>query len=356
MPKFHILEVLSGLGMGGAEKAFLGRIKYRPHSLEHSFLNIRPEIDGLASEIQLNIHKIESWGIFRLLETVKFIRGGLFDAVIVRTPLDVVRFALVKLISKKRVPRLIFEAHSNFGTKKFGLNTLLILMIRLISQEIDLTIAVSENVKQSSLCRYQKNVHVVYLGSDLKVSQLSETTSTYPQLLFVSRLIELKRPIWFLERIVSMNAKFELPNAFLTIVGTGPLEDDLKKFIDKNNLQKIVNFVGFQANVAPFYASATHLISCSTNEGLPLTFFEAKLSGLSILATPSGGGSEIFGEEDHELESFDEIEFESALEAILHAPSPSIQARKSIQLKSQWMSAQSGSELYYSLISKLLTK
>ena len=340
--------------MGGAEKAFLGRIKYLPHGLEHSFLNIKPEIDGIAPEIQLNIHKIESRGVFKFLETVQFLRRGLFDVVIVRTPLDVVRFALLKIISKKRVPRLVFEAHSNFGTKKFGLNPLLIFIIRLISQQIDLTIAVSENVKQGSLCKYQKNVHVVYLGSDLSVSQPRESTFSYPRLLFVSRLIELKRPIWLLERIVSLNAKFELPDSFLTIVGTGPLEEDLKKFIHKNNLQKIVSFVGFQVNVAPFYACATHLVSCSTNEGLPLTFFEAKLSGLSILATPSGGGSEIFATEDCELESFGELEFERALETILHAPSPSIQARKSIQLKSQWMSAQTGSRLYYSLISKLL--
>ena len=47
MPNFRVLEVVSGLGMGGAEKALLSRLNYLPTGYSQSVLNIRPEIDSL---------------------------------------------------------------------------------------------------------------------------------------------------------------------------------------------------------------------------------------------------------------------------------------------------------------------
>jgi len=102
--------------------------------------------------------------------------------------------------------------------------------------------------------------------------------------------------------------------------------------------------------------SSTHLLSASTNEGLPLTFFEAKLAGLAIIATPSGGGSEIFGPEDRELRSFKEEEFEEALISVLAMPSPSLEERQKIQSNSYWMRASECSIKYYALLRELLTE
>jgi glycosyltransferase involved in cell wall biosynthesis len=177
-----------------------------------------------------------------------------------------------------------------------------------------------------------------------------------PHLLFVGRLVALKRPVWLLERIRNVREKVQLPEPTLTIVGSGNLERELIEFIEAYELEKYVNYVGSQEDVTPYFAAATHLISCSTNEGLPLTFFEAKLAGLEILSTPSGGGSEIFGEEDVELKSFDEVEFESALMQILTSPTPTLEKRKLIQAKSKWMNSEDGAKRYYSAISDLLSR
>ena len=150
-----------------------------------------------------------------------------------------------------------------------------------------------------------------------------------------------------------MTNQLSLPRPTLTIVGSGPLEASVRRFIQMNNMEQEVRYVGAVDDVSTYYASATHLVSCSTNEGLPLTFFEAKLSGLSILATPSGGGSEIFDSQDQELMSFDEVEFEDALIRILSSPPPSLTVRKKIQSNSSWMNADQCANLYYTFISKL---
>jgi hypothetical protein len=87
-----------------------------------------------------------------------------------------------------------------------------------------------------------------------------------------------------------------------------------------------------------------------------LTFFEAKLAGLSILATPSGGGSEIFASTDHELTSFDIEEFESALVNTFRTAPPTLEVRRGIQIRSSWMTTEQCAKRYYALLNNLLSK
>jgi len=353
--KIRILDVVSGFGLGGAEKALLARIKYMPVEFDQNILNVRPEIDALELSSVIIEHKIIRRGLFRFIEIVQFLKYNKSDLVIVRTPLDAVRFGLIRIFMPRILPRLLFEAHSNFVSKKNIVNFLLSALLRMVSWKFDLVIAVSENVRRGPLCREQKNVEVVYLGADLDLPTLRLREIQNPQLLFIGRLVEVKRPLWLLERFSNIRSKVELPASALTIVGAGPLEDQVKRFINTDNLETVVDYVGLQLDVTPYLLTANHLVSTSTNEGLPLTFFEAKLAGLAILATPSGGGGEIFGDEDLELTSFDESEFEIALLNILNSTPPSLESRLAIQNKSKWMSSEEGSKRYYSLISRLLS-
>ena len=355
MHKYRILEVVSGFGLGGAEKALITRINYLPVTFEQFILNVRPEIDMMKVHIPIEIHKVSRQGVFRLFAIFTFLLQNSFDVIIVRTPLDAVRFGLLKFILGRKKTKLIFEAHSNFVSTKIGINIVLTYMLRLISRNFNLTIAVSKSVAKGPLCRGHNNVYVVYLGAQIAKISLEDSTPRTPRLLFVGRLVELKRPIWLLERLKNINSTLALPKSTLTIVGAGPLELDLKNFIVNNQLDGIVHFAGMQENVTPFYEAATHLVSCSTNEGLPLTFFEAKLAGLSILSTPSGGGREILGDEDYNLKSFDAEEFEEALLQILTSPPPSSKTRQTIQKKSKWMNSEEGAKRYYDLVSYLLS-
>jgi glycosyltransferase involved in cell wall biosynthesis len=354
--KIRILDVVSGFGLGGAEKALLARIKYMPVEFDQNILNVRPEIDALELSSVIIEHKIIRRGLFRFIEIVQFLKYNKSDLVIVRTPLDAVRFGLIRIFMPRILPRLLFEAHSNFVSKKNIVNFLLSALLRMVSWKFDLVIAVSENVRRGPLCREQKNVEVVYLGADLDLPTLRLREIQNPQLLFIGRLVEVKRPLWLLERFSNIRSKVELPASALTIVGAGPLEDQVKRFINTDNLETVVDYVGLQLDVSPYLLSATHLVSSSTNEGLPLTFFEAKLAGLSILATPSGGGSEIFDSTDHELTSFETDEFEIALIKIFQTAPPTLEVRQGMQNRSSWMTTEQCAKRYYVLLNDLISK
>lgn len=356
MDKYRILEVVSGFGLGGAEKALSERVKYLPASFNQFVLNVRPEIDAFNPHGDYIHHKIHKKGLKRIVDIGKFLYKHHFDLWIVRTPVDAIRFSVFKAVLRKSSCKLVFEAHSNFVSKKPIIGLILGRLLRLSASKIDLVIPVSENVGNGPLCRGQRNVKRIYLGSRLEFFDSSINLPKAPHLLFVGRLVEVKRPIWLLERIHNLRKTVRLSEPTLTIVGSGNLEGELIQFLETHDLKKYVNYVGSQENVTPYFAAATHLISCSTNEGLPLTFFEAKLAGLSILSTPSGGGSEIFDEEDIELKSFDEVEFETALTQILTSPPPTLEKRKLIQAKSKWMNSEEGAKLYYSLLSDQLLR
>ena len=355
MPPLKILEVVSGLGVGGAEKALLNRMDYLPYGFDQLVLNIRPEIDGLVVKPSIKQIKVGSRGLFRFLDIKKILDVQHFDFIVVRTPLDAIRFSFLKNLVSYNDFLLIFEAHSNFVSKKLVFNSIMRIFLHACFKNIDLVMAVSENVKNGPLCIEREKVHVVHLGGQLNLSQDGFSAMQTPRLLFVASLSNIKRPLWLLERIRALDLKMKLPVCALTIVGTGPLESEVENFIRVNRMERIVNFVGLQLDVAPFFESATHLVSCSTNEGLPLTFFEAKLAGLQIVSTPSGGGAEIFGDEDLELSSFDESEFERALVKIFTGPPTTLEMRKGIQLRSQWMSAEQGAKRYYELLNTLLS-
>ena len=355
MPKYTILEVVSGLGVGGAEKAMLSRMKYLPSQFTHTILNVRPEIDALTHSEAIQHHRVSGKGLLRLLNILFYFSKSNYDVIIVRTPLDAIRFSLCKsIIRNRRKSTLVFEAHSNFVSKRPILNGLLSILLQNCRSQIDLVVAVSENVKNGPLCVNLRNVQVVYLGAELEPYQSAILKSGSPKLLFVGRLVDIKRPVWLLERLRNVGERLSLQESTLTLVGDGPLKQELEISIEKFGLKGIANLVGYKENVSRYFDSATHLVSCSTNEGLPLTFYEAKLSGLSIIATPSGGGSEIFGPEDFEMSSFDEAEFEAVLFRVLSSPPLSPEKRRSVQSNSRWMRSEECAKRYYFLLGEQL--
>jgi glycosyltransferase involved in cell wall biosynthesis len=355
VPKYTILEVVSGLGVGGAEKAMLSRMKWLPVQFTNTILNVRPEIDALTHSETIQQHRVSRRGLLRFLSILFYLFNSNYDVIIVRTPLDAVRFSLCKSIlrNKKRLT-LVFEAHSNFVSRRPIMNRLLSILLQNCRGQIDLVVAVSENVKKGPLCVNLRNVEVVYLGAELEPYQSAILKSDSPKLLFVGRLVDIKRPIWLLERLRNVGERLSLQESTLTLVGDGPLKQELEMSIEIFGLKGVVDLIGYKENVSRYFDSATHLVSCSTNEGLPLTFYEAKLSGLSIIATPSGGGGEIFGPEDLELSSFDESEFEEALFSVLSSPPPSREMRRSVRSNSRWMRSELCAKRYYFLLSEQL--
>ena len=79
------------------------------------------------------------------------------------------------------------------------------------------------------------------------------------------------------------------PNAYLWLVGEGPLEAELRRAIRARNLQHRVALPGAFDDVRDFLAAADVFVFPSHQEGMPLALLEAMEAALPIVATDIPG-------------------------------------------------------------------
>ena len=79
----------------------------------------------------------------------------------------------------------------------------------------------------------------------------------------------------------------KVPNIYVLLIGSGPLENKLRKLVDELNLELIVKFVGEVPNAEmPAYLNASDLyVSSSLSDGTSLSLLEAMACGLPVVVT-----------------------------------------------------------------------
>lgn len=105
-------------------------------------------------------------------------------------------------------------------------------------------------------------------------------------LLTVARLTPEKNLSFAINILKKVLEKFH--SVGLVIVGSGPMEEALKKQAEKLGLKDKVIFEGWKDDLASYYHTANTYLQTSKFEGYGLSLIEAGLSGLPIVTTPVG--------------------------------------------------------------------
>ena len=79
-------------------------------------------------------------------------------------------------------------------------------------------------------------------------------------------------------------------NFILRVYGKGELKESLKKYINKNSLEKKIVLMGHEPNRKKIYKNADLLIHCSVFEGLPNVIVEALNYNVPVIAANGAGG------------------------------------------------------------------
>lgn len=106
----------------------------------------------------------------------------------------------------------------------------------------------------------------------------------------VGRLHQLKGYSYLLQAVDELVHRRGHTRLCLHLVGSGPMEAELKACVCRLGLTDHVRFEGYQANPYPFFARADLCCLSSIVEGSPNVLMEAMLIGTPVLATdcPSG--------------------------------------------------------------------
>lgn len=109
-------------------------------------------------------------------------------------------------------------------------------------------------------------------------------------------LIPRKDPVMVIKAFVNAH----VPDAFLLVLGKGPLLDECKKVANDQ-----VMFLGQVPNVADYYKMADFLISASLSEGQGLSVLEAAMCGLTCLVSKLPPHQEIFAKTAYQARFFE---------------------------------------------------
>ena len=344
-----ILEVVSGLGSGGAEKSFLARVNYLPKGWETTVLNTIPNLNQL--KIPRNFPVIEV-ARYRL-SFARFFKNVALEVrpnfVITRSPIDFILISLIKFGSRAKW-EMVFEAHSvRISNNKF-VDVLLRLPLRLFMKYAVLVIAVSESVASGLQCKGARNIQIHFLGAESEVLPRQNRNLNF---LFAGRLVSLKQPLLLLNAVAQLAEKFRENRAYFHIAGQGQLGKAVNDFIYRENLGDVVQYHGYLENLDRIFAQCDYLVSTSKFEGLPIVFFEAKLNGLRVITTPSARNFEILGPEDSILKDFSLLSLIEALDRALTKGPIADSERKQIQENNHWLQSSLQNEKYYGYLRSL---
>lgn len=145
-------------------------------------------------------------------------------------------------------------------------------------------------------------------------AEQAECQTAY-DVVYIGRLTYPKNPQRLLQ--VLEKATKQHPDMKSAIIGTGELDDEVRRLVAEKNLQENVHCLGFMSNPYGILQKAKVMLMTSRWEGLPMCALEAMALGVPIVSTPTDGMKELLEDgKDGYLASDDEILTKKVLELI----------------------------------------
>jgi glycosyltransferase involved in cell wall biosynthesis len=156
-------------------------------------------------------------------------------------------------------------------------------------------VAVSQDMKQNLVNKYGFNstkVEMIHNGIDIpSLNNPRCPESSDFHIGTVGRLVSVKQYELFLD-IADLVTK-QVKNVRFSILGDGPLKEELASKVKGLRLDNIVKFEVPRTDPSDFYESIDLYLNTSLHEGLPLSILEAMACGKPVVAPKVGGLPEI---------------------------------------------------------------
>lgn len=222
-------------------------------------------------------------------------------------------------------------------------------------------ICVAESVKHHFLkCSTIEDDNVQVIYNPLEIIEIEEKAlesnpfeqNNYINIVTVGRLNPQKsydRLLRIVKKLKDDGLQFRLH-----ILGTGPMESELQRYVSSNNLQNIVTFVGFQKNPYPFIKNADLFVCSSLKEGYSTVVTESVILETPVITTACSGMDEIL---DHGNAGIITTNDENALylglkDLILH-PEKLISLKEKVKERSAFLKSRNTYDQIERLINEL---
>lgn len=292
-----ILYIITGLGLGGAEKVvadLADQMVLRGHDVKIAYLKGDVLVKPDSKSVELIYLGLESGKSFisasqKYRQLIKQYQPDVVHAHMVHANV----FARLNRIGCA-VPRLICTAHnSNEG------GNIRMLAYRYTNWLSDFNSNVSQEAVQVFIDKgafTDKNLIPIYNGIDLNKFKYQEVKkiSTIITLLAVGRFNEQKDYPNLLRALALVIKTHQ--NIHLNIAGDGELRLDIEDLIKQLNLSEYITLLGRRNDIPVLMQQADFFILPSKYEGFGLVVAEAMACSTFVIATDCGGVKEVMGE------------------------------------------------------------
>ena len=135
----------------------------------------------------------------------------------------------------------------------------------------------------------EAKIYLEHPVADKQFKKIKSIKKIPNSLLYVGRL-DKRKGIDFLVKTIPL-VKKEIPNIKLFVIGKGKSRKKLEKFIEKNNLQDNITFLGFvpDEELPKWYNQCKLTIVPSVFEGFGITVIESLACGTPVIGTNTDG-------------------------------------------------------------------
>jgi glycosyltransferase involved in cell wall biosynthesis len=158
-------------------------------------------------------------------------------------------------------------------------------------------VAVSQSIKSDLVENFRMSAdRVVVIPNAVNSANVQEMSAEsvtlpwnpgIPVVITAGRLSREKGQSYLIRAFAEVRKKMPCQ---LAILGTGDLEDPLKRLTSELGIEKDVYFLGWQSNPFKYIAKATVFVSPSLTEGFGLALLEAMACKVPVIATDCPGG------------------------------------------------------------------
>lgn len=301
MPKIHVLHVIDGLKIGGAEillrELSEGLLKkdFRVSVAYSTPGPILGDLKALGVELIFipRLFRVDPYQFYNMYRSIKKV-----NPTIVHTHLFKSDFQARPAARLAQVPVVVSTLHS---IDRWAENRLLGKLYGLTARYADKVIAVSDKVRDFHVVNTgisPKKLVTIENGVDAnKYASINSLNSgirkefSIPKEAIVYGIIgRLTQPKGHETFLISAKMILEkVPQAIFLVVGDGPLRDKLIQLADELAIREKIIFTGFRNDIPEILAALDVLVISSHWEGLPVILLEGMAASKPVVATAVGG-------------------------------------------------------------------
>ena len=283
MDKYNILQLITGLGMGGAEKVVLDLTKHIDReNFEISVVSLTDRIELLDDFRDENINTTVLFGqktlisfLYLVKKVNKYVKDNKIQLIHAHMTHALVIASVVKVLNPKI--KIVYTSHNlNIGSR------LRELLVWFLKPYRNIDIIFSKDILKFF---YKKNHIVIPNGINLKKYDLNLKKHETFTITCVGRLEYVKNHEFLINLADKLKNEFEFK---IQVVGTGVLESKLKSEVEKLKLENYIIFLGLRNDIPQILSKSHCFVLPSLWEGLPIVLLEAGASKLPIVSTSVG--------------------------------------------------------------------